>query len=166
MGAPPSLARRVLGEGVLIGLTGAAIMAAYFLFFDIAAGTPFRTPAVLGSAVFGRLRNPDAVVVSTPIVLAYTLLHVAAFVAVGLALAGLFALAERDRRTLALLMLLGGCAVVVYGAIIAIMQGWLGESMAPWVVFTGGALAAAGMLAVVLAKHRRVFATARGAMDS
>src|SRR5262245_16822611 len=90
----------VVREGVLVGLVGAATVAVWFLVYDRAAGAPLRTPALLGSALFFGLREPMELQVTTGPVLAYTVVHVAAFVVFGLAAAGLFALADRDRRVL------------------------------------------------------------------
>jgi hypothetical protein len=47
------------------------------------AGTPLFTPAALGSAMFSGLRDPSAVVVGWQPVLAYSLVHLVAFVVVG-----------------------------------------------------------------------------------
>ena len=53
--------RTVLKEGLILGLIGAAAVAAWFLLVDLIAGRPFFTPAVLGSFVFFGLRDPAAV---------------------------------------------------------------------------------------------------------
>src|SRR6266704_1178186 len=41
--------RSVLREGIVAGLIGAAVVAVWFLFFDIARGRPFLTPGVVGA---------------------------------------------------------------------------------------------------------------------
>src|SRR5215469_11363971 len=40
---------RVAREGLIAGLAGAAAVAVWFLLYDLAAGVPFRTPALLGA---------------------------------------------------------------------------------------------------------------------
>src|SRR5258708_1606563 len=39
----------LIGEGVVVGVAGAAAVAIWFLLCDLAAGMPFRTPALLGA---------------------------------------------------------------------------------------------------------------------
>ena len=50
-----------LREGIIAGLIGAAIVAAWFLVYDAARGQPLRTPALLGAAALQGLRDPSAV---------------------------------------------------------------------------------------------------------
>jgi hypothetical protein len=90
--------RKVLQEGILVGLAGAAAVAAWFFVLDLITATPFRTPALLGAVLFDGLRDPAALTVTPGIVLKYTVIHGLAFIVFGLAVAGLFALAERDRH--------------------------------------------------------------------
>jgi hypothetical protein len=94
------LSRHPLRDGVVAGLLGAASVAAWFFFLDLVAGRPFFTPAVLGAAVlqlfggeFGGRGLAFHVVV-------YTVLHVAAFVALGIVAAGASNAMERTPRAL------------------------------------------------------------------
>ena len=64
--------KRVLVEGIVVGLAGAAAVAIWFLLYDLAEGVPFRTPALLAAALFHGLRDAGALTV-TP-VLSYYLL--------------------------------------------------------------------------------------------
>ncbi len=73
----------ILRDGIVVGLIGAVSVALWFLVVDIFAGTPLFTPAALGSAMFSGLRDPSAVVVGWQPVLAYSLVHLVAFVVVG-----------------------------------------------------------------------------------
>src|SRR5579862_1116977 len=67
----PSLARNLLGpwiailqEGVTVGLIGAIIVAAWFLAYDLAMGEAFRTPLLVGEALFNNAAaaTPDTMV--------------------------------------------------------------------------------------------------------
>src|SRR5262245_60909197 len=87
-------------EGIFVGLVGAATVALWFLIYDTATGAPLRTPALLGAALFQGLREPMDLQVTAGPVLAYTAVHVAVFIVFGLGVAGLFALADQDRRVL------------------------------------------------------------------
>ena len=46
---------RILYEGILVGLAGAAAVAVWFFLYDLAAGMPFRAPALLGAALSSRV---------------------------------------------------------------------------------------------------------------
>src|SRR3990170_2543737 len=75
--------RSVLREGIVAGLLGAAVVAVWFLFFDLARGRPLLTPGLLGAAVFQGVTDPIGLEIAPGNVLGYTLLHGLAFVAFG-----------------------------------------------------------------------------------
>ena len=145
---------RVAREGIVAGLLGAAGVAVWFLLYDLAAGMPLRTPALLGAAVFHGLRDPNAVVVTLPLVLQYTVLHGAAFIGFGCAAAGLLALADREPRLLFGFVMLFCCFEVFVLAMIATLAEWLFETLAWWTILTGNLLAALVMLWFFFGHHR------------
>ena len=63
--------------------------------------------------------------------LAYTGVHFGAFVAFGLAVSGLFALAEREKRVLGL-VILGCCLTVVFVAPVYFVSQWMREAATMW----------------------------------
>lgn len=71
-------------EGILAGVIGAGVIAAFFFAVDLAQARPFWTPGALGSKLFvGEPLQPGA----TPqpaVVVGYTALHGAVFVSAGL----------------------------------------------------------------------------------
>ena len=75
---------KVLQDGLIAGLLGAAGVAMWFLAVDTFEGKAFFTPEFLGRALFGVLgrgiENHDA----TYFVVAYTLFHVVAFIGLGI----------------------------------------------------------------------------------
>lgn len=84
---PVTLGRNpLLVRGALTGLVGAGAVALWFLVLDIVQGRPFHTPAALGSLVFLGASSPADVQVGAAVILAYTVLHVGVFVAVGVLL--------------------------------------------------------------------------------
>ncbi len=145
---------RVAREGIVAGVLGAAAVAVWFLLYDLAAGMPLRTPALLGAAVFHGLRDPNAVVVTLPLVLEYTVLHGAAFIGFGCAAAGLLALADREPRLLFGFVMLFCCFEVFVLAMIATLAEWLFETLAWWTILTGNLLAALVMLWFFFGHHR------------
>ena len=140
---------------MLAGLVGAATVALWFLIYDAATGTPLRTPGLLGAALFQGLRDPAELEISTRAVLAYTVLHVAAFVAFGLAVAGLFALADRDRRVLFIMFMLFCCFEVFAIALATVVWELLGHAIPMWPFLVANGLATATMLGVMFRHSRR-----------
>jgi hypothetical protein len=89
----------VYQEGLVAGLLGAAAIAVWFLVLDSVAGRPFRTPTILGTAIFrgGQgLASPEGVPVSFEMVLLYTWVHALVFWVIAGVAARLLAVAERQ----------------------------------------------------------------------
>jgi hypothetical protein len=145
---------RAVREGIWAGLLGAAAVAIWFLVYDTAAGVPLRTPALLGAALFQGLREPSAVQITLPLVLQYTVVHGAAFVAFGIAAAGLLTLADRDPRLLFGLVMLFCCFEVFFAALLTILAEWLLEAIPWWTILGGNLLAAVVMLGFFFREHR------------
>jgi hypothetical protein len=95
---------RILREGFIAGLIGAAAVALWFLIVDAIAGRPFFTPAMLGSAVFFGEQDPAKVVIAFSRIVPYTMLHVCAFIIVGTVAAALAAEVEVAPPTLYLIV--------------------------------------------------------------
>jgi hypothetical protein len=155
---------RVAREGLLAGLAGAVAVAAWFLAYDLAASVPLRTPALLGAALFHGLRDPDALVITVPLVLQYTAVHGLAFILFGWAVAGLLALADREPRLLFGIFMLFCCFEVFFVAFVAILAEWLFEALAWWTILAANLLATVAMLGYFFRGHRvawREFLTAR-----
>jgi hypothetical protein len=99
----PVLASNLLGpwmgvvrEGVITGVIGAVIVAAWFLVADVIAGHPFHTPALLGAIIFNGFSQPSSFAVTTALVLGYTGLHFFAFIMFGIAASITMYAAERE----------------------------------------------------------------------
>jgi hypothetical protein len=74
--------RTTIGLGSAAGIAGATALALWFLVVDTVRGRPFETPAFVASVLgFGDVS------VGLPLVLVYTLVHFAVFIAVGIAVA-------------------------------------------------------------------------------
>jgi hypothetical protein len=139
----------VIGEGIVVGLVGAAVVALWFLVYDLAHGTPLRTPTLLGAALFeGATLSPEAARAS--LVLSYSVVHLVAFVVFGLVLAGLFA---QPVVLFGAFMLLC-CLQVAAVALLNVMAQWALEPIPWWAILAGNLLATAGMLGELLPRHR------------
>jgi hypothetical protein len=148
-----------------VGLIGAAVVMLWFFIVDLAAGEPRRTPARLGTALFDGARYADAVTPTARLVAGYTALHLAGFVALGLAVAGLFALAEREKRVLALIFMLGCCLAVVFLTMVYLLSRWLGQAVTPAIFLSGHILAAAAMVGSLAYLHGRLLRRLPAALD-
>src|SRR6266568_1695863 len=146
---------RIVREGLAAGFLGAAVVALWFLLYDTAAGVPLRTPALLGAALFHGLRDPSALVITTPLVLQYTIIHGAAFVIFGWMAAGLFALTDGDRHVLFGVFMLFCSFEVAALAALQVLASWLLHTMEPWSVLGANLVAAVVMLGLLFRHHQR-----------
>jgi len=166
-GTSPGVARRsthALREGITVGLIGAAIVMLWFFIVDLAAGVPLRTPALLGAALFDGARYVDATPTAR-LVAGYTAVHLLGFVALGVGVAGLFALAEREKRVLALIFMLGCCLAVVFLAMVYVLSQWLGQAMTPAIFLGGHVLGAGAMVGALAYFHGRLLRHMPEALD-
>src|SRR5215472_11397465 len=145
----------ILLEGFMVGMAGAAAVAAWFLVVDVASGAPFRTPALLGAALFHGLRDAGALVITPGLVGAYTVVHCALFVLFGWATAGLFTLADRDRHVLFGLLMLFMCFEVAAFAFVAVLGSWLLHTITPGAIIGANLIATVVMLFLLYRNHRR-----------
>jgi hypothetical protein len=139
----------------MVGLAGAVAVAIWFFLYDLAAGAPFRTPALLGAALFHGLRDPADLVITPGLVLEYTTVHVLIFVVFGLAVAGLFALSDYDRHVLFAVFMLFCCFEVAALAALEILGTWLLNTLKPWAVLGANFVAAITMLGILFHHHPR-----------
>jgi hypothetical protein len=145
----------VAREGLVAGLLGAAVVAVWFLAYDtLRFGRPFRTPALLGTAVFDGLPDPSALSINASVVLGYTVLHLAAFCVFGVIAATVLAAAEREPRfLLALLILFLSFEIVFLGVVSAVDEELVG-ALVWWNIAVGNLLAASAMVGYFVRGHR------------
>src|SRR6266513_1591810 len=138
---------RILREGFIAGLIGAAAVALWFLIVDVIAGRPFFTPAMLGSA---------QVVIAFSRVLPYTMIHICAFIIVGTVAAALAAEVEVAPPTLYLIVV--SFAVFEFGfyIMLAVLAQPLLGALAWWNVAIGNAIAAYGMGYYLWREHPKI----------
>jgi hypothetical protein len=157
----PTLARHLAGpwtgvarEGAVAGVIGATVVAVWFLGCDAAAGQIFRTPSLLGAAIFQGIFDPAAVQVTLPLVLGYTALHFFTFVIFGIATAVLLLAAEYEPVfALAAIFLLAIFEIFFVGALAAFDQAAL-TALGFWKILAGNVLAMVAMLGYFETRHR------------
>lgn len=138
-------ARKVLREGLVAGLIGAGAVAAWFLVADIVARQPFFTPGALGSILFRGAQEAGDVVISAGTVVGYTLMHLAAFVAIGTVMSGIVRQIERFPPLAFALLLLFVVFETFFIVMVAMLGSWLVETLDWWVILFGNLFAAALM---------------------
>jgi hypothetical protein len=137
---------RIIREGVVAGLIGAAAVAILILLFDIAGGAPLQSPAILGSAILKGIRDPNLVTVSAGPILGYTIIHGLGFIAVGLIAAFLVASAEREPAMVLALLIFFAAFEVFFLALIAFWALPVLGVLAWWEILAGNLVASAAML--------------------
>ncbi len=134
--------QRITVRGIIAGLVGAITTALWFFFLDGSEGQLLRTPAFLASVVL-RMGTGDASFVP---VAAYSVLHGAAFIAVGLGVSW-FLHRFRDVPTVGLAIVLGVILFVLIAYAGVFVTGVNVVDELDWaVVLTGNLLAAGGMV--------------------
>ncbi len=128
-------------------------------------GITVGTPALLGAALFDGARYADAVTPTARLVVGYTVVHLLGFVALGVGVAGLLTLAEREKRVLALIFMLGCCLAVVFLAMVYLLSQWLGQAMTPAIVLAGHVLGAVAMVGALAYFHGRLLRRMPEALD-
>ena len=145
---------RVVGEGSLAGIIGAVVVAVWFLAYDAAAGEIFRTPAILGAAIFQGIFNPAEVRITLPLVLGYTALHFFAFVMFGIATAVLLLAADYEPVfALAAIFLLAIFEIFFVGVLAIFNQAAI-SALGFWKILAGNVLAMIAMLGYFETQHR------------
>ena len=147
---------RILREGFIAGCVGAAAVAVWFLLVDAINGRPFFTPAMLGGAVFWGTYDPAQVLIDFSHVVGYTMIHVSAFVIVGVIAAALAAEVEVAPTTL-FFVVVGFCFFEVgFYILVALLAKPLLGTLAWWNVAIGNGLAAIGMGYYLWRQHPKI----------
>jgi hypothetical protein len=144
----------LLAEGFGAGLIGYATAIVVVAAIDVLGGRSiFYTPALFGATLFYGLDDPGALVVAAGPVLAYNMVHLVAFLGLGLVAAWLTRLAERyPTAQYLVLVFLVFIAFHVYAALLFFAQPLLGAG-GWWKLGLGSVGAAGGMGWYLLRGH-------------
>lgn len=147
---------KIVREGIVAGLVGAVVVAAWFFFFDLTQGRPFFTPAALGSALFLGASDLAMVEVTFWTVMAYTLVHFGAFVFVGLIASAIAWEAETKPPIILGAILLFVAFEAFFLGLLAVVAEFLLGPLAWWAIAVGNLLAVLGMGYYLWVKHPRL----------
>ncbi len=144
---------RIIREGIVAGLLGAVVVALWFLIFDAMAGRVFFTPAALGSALLYGARGAAEVQITTAAVVLYTLIHVTAFIVIGVVATALVVEVEEQPPLLLGLVLFFAAFEALFIGIVAIFAAWILDTLGWWNVLVGNLLAALAIGAYLWGEH-------------
>jgi hypothetical protein len=143
-------------KGMITGFIGGSAVALWFLIVDLVARSPFYTPAALGSALLFGATSPEEVHVDVAVIAAYTVVHFAAFVVVGITLVWS---AKRLEETpgmwlmgLLTFIMLEGLFLGTVGS----LGGWVLGRISWWAVGIGNLIAVLAMGNWVWATHPKL----------
>lgn len=157
----PNLARNLIGsawlrvarEGVMAGIVGGAVVALWFLGYDLVAGEMFKTPTMLGSMIF-QTGDVESAKVTLALVLGYTVLHFFAFIAFGLLIAILLAASEWEPFLALGVFLLFAVFEVFFVGFVTLLDQSVVSALGWWKIVAGNILALLAMTAYFLRGHR------------
>lgn len=146
--------RLLLSGGLVAGLIGYGTVVVVMAMMNVIFGrSPFYTAALFGAVLFYDLADPAALVISAGPVLAYNMVHLVAFLGLGMVASWLVTLSERyPTAQYFVLVALVFVAFHVYGALMLFAQPLLGGS-AWWEIGVGTAAAAVTMAAYLVLGH-------------
>ncbi len=146
----------LLSRGIVAGLIGAATVAVWFLVVDFVSGRPLYTPAALGSALLFGASEVTGVRIDLGIIAAYTVVHVAGFIVVGVILV---AVAEQVERRPQFLMLATMFTILLEALVIATLAlgaEWVLGTLGVASIVVGNVLAVSAMGWTIWRTHPRL----------
>jgi putative oxidoreductase len=157
----------LLRTGTIAGVIGATCVAVWFFLVDIVSRAPFGTPRVLGHALVTLLRpTPGWASSEVLVVLVYTIVHYAAFIAVGIAAAVVVGWARSEPSVLlGFVILFAAVEVGFYGFVAVLAQASDLRSLAWYQVMLGNLIAATGMGLYLWRSHPQLHEQLRHALD-
>ena len=136
---------KVVKEGIVTGLIGAAVVAAWFFLFDLLRGRPFFTPGALGSALFLGSSTVQSVQVNAGTVIGYTVMHVLAFVVTGFLAAAIVTAADETPPLILGAVMFFAAFEAFFMGLLAMVAEFLLGALAWWTIAVGNVLAAVVM---------------------
>ncbi len=155
---------RIILDGVIAGVCGAAVIAIWFLLLDAVHGQPLATPALLAASLLPGLHNAAAAgSIPLGLVAEYTSFHFLTFIVIGVAGAIMMEAAERDPALFPSLLLFVFAFEVFFIAVVMLLGPAAVAVMPWWKVMIGNGLATAAMLSVFLWRQPTLLQSLLGA---
>jgi hypothetical protein len=149
--------RRMLVDGLIAGVVGYAVVAAFHVLLNMLGGRPpLYTAAVLGELVFGRGGEGVMLGVDPTLVLAFNGVQLVALLAFGFFAAWLMYEAELHPELWYVAFFLFLAATVVGFASVLVVTMIVGSVVSPWLMVASSLLGAAAIAAYLALTHRRL----------
>ncbi len=145
---------RMLRSGLVAGLLGAVTVSAWFFVVDMLRGRPFETPALLAAVLLHGVSGNDVPSIGWSLVVQYTALHLASFLAFGVVAAALIVAAEREHGLVIALGIFFAAFEVFLVALVVLHGPALLAAVSWWSILAGNLLATGVMLAYFFLRHR------------
>ena len=159
--------RPLIREGVILGVIGATTIAVWFFAVDLISGHPLFTPATLGKAMLATFGPETANLGTTAAVVMYTVIHYAAFMALGLVASLIVNVANQEPSILlGFVVLFVAMEVGFYAFAGMLQQATALGSLAWYNVMAGNILAAATMGGYLWRTHPAIREQLRHAFDA
>ena len=149
---------KVVQDGLIAGMLGAAGVAAWFLAVDMISGHPFYTPDFLGRAVFGVLGRGIQDHNQTYFVVAYTVFHIVAFALLGIIASMLITASKKAPQFTAGMMLFFAVFEVGFYFLALMLSNANVLGSLAWYQVGAANLVAAGLMGGFLLKRHPEFA--------
>lgn len=146
----------LLREGAIAGLLGAGAVALWFLILDVLTREAFFTPAALFSAFFRNASTAAEVEISLWTVTGYTIVHIAAFIVLGLIAAALIRGAEETPALLLYFMEFFITFEAGFFGVVLIFAYWILGVLGWWSIAIGNLIAAAVMMLYLWRMHPKI----------
>lgn len=161
-----ALILRIIENGILAGILGAAVVAVWFLVLDmITRGMPFYTPSLLGSVLFAGVDASEVSGLNGAAIFAYTGLHGILFLCAGTLLAWMFHQFEQNPQVgIILLLLFITFEAIVWGVGVSIVPALAGV-VGAWAILVANLASAAAMFLFLLGRHPRAMEKLRQAWN-
>lgn len=140
-------------EGLILGVSTAALVAVWMLLVDAVTSEPFFTAGALGSAMLLGAADSAEIVVNATTVLGYALYHGAIFTAIGLATTLLVSKAEEAPSVLVAGLLVFAVFEALTAGLVALVANYLLGTTAWWGLMGGNLLAAAWVAWHISRRH-------------
>ena len=142
---------RIIADGVMAGLIGGAVIAAWFFVFDAARGEALKTPVLLAAALLHM--TPQSTAMSSAawlLVGEYTIVHFAAFALIGAIGALLIDAAERHAELFGILLIFTAAFQLFFISVLMLLGPAAQAAMPWWKVIIGNFMATGAMLGFFL----------------
>ena len=144
---------QIIIDGAVAGIVGAVTVAAWFLIFDLIRGHALETPALLAAVILHGSRGVAVGGGFAGLAIEYSILHFAAFIAVGIAAGLLLEAAEAEHHLVfSLAIFFAGFEAFFFAAALFLGPDVM-AALTWWGIIVGNLLATAAMLSYFLGRH-------------